>query len=37
MIPLAGLMFAAAHLYVVRLFPEEEEYDVGALVRQSHI
>jgi exosortase len=35
MIPLAGLMFASVHWYLVKLFPEEEEYDVGALVRES--
>ena len=35
MIPLAGLMFAGVHWYLTQLFPEEEEIDMAALVRQS--
>jgi len=35
MIPLAGLMLAAVHVYLSKLFPEEEEFDVAAMVRQS--
>jgi len=35
MIPLALLMFAGAHWYLTQLFPEQEELDMAALVRQS--
>jgi exosortase/archaeosortase family protein len=35
MIVQAGLMLACVHWYLDKLFPEEEEIDVGAMVRTS--